>query len=149
MSSPPTRKRTTHGPAFYEAIEEPSPDIIVLRDTVPAQTILAPSKEDISTTRAPREGRWLPFAIGTATGGAAFEKKWDASLRDRATLLSPPRSLAPAGEYPNTSWCYIEAPMPTGSSCQSGSEADSGIGAPSPPTRRHHEIASDNRHYRK
>ena len=33
--------------AFFKAIEEPSADIIVLRDTVPAQTILAPSKEDV------------------------------------------------------------------------------------------------------
>ena len=33
--------------AFLEAIEEPSADIIVIRDTVPAQTVLAPSKEDV------------------------------------------------------------------------------------------------------
>ena len=33
--------------AFFEAIKEPSADTVVLRDTVPAQTILAPSKEDV------------------------------------------------------------------------------------------------------
>ena len=44
-----------------------------------------------------------------------------------------------------TSWCFIEAPMPTGPFCQSRCAADSGFGAPSPPTRLHHRIASDNR----
>ena len=36
--------------AFYEAVNEPSDDIIVLRDTTPAQTIVASSDEDIYNT---------------------------------------------------------------------------------------------------
>ena len=36
--------------AFYEAIEEPSEDIIVLRDTTSAQTIVASSDEDLYNT---------------------------------------------------------------------------------------------------
>ena len=36
--------------AFYEAIEEPSADIIVLRDTTPVQTIVASSDEDLYST---------------------------------------------------------------------------------------------------
>ena len=38
--------------AFYEAIEEPSGDIIVLRDTTPAHTIVASSDEDLYSTAA-------------------------------------------------------------------------------------------------
>ena len=38
--------------AFFEATEQPSADIIVLRDTVPAQTILAPSKKDVCNMSA-------------------------------------------------------------------------------------------------
>ena len=33
--------------AFYEAVKEPSEDIIVLRDTTPAQALIASSDEDI------------------------------------------------------------------------------------------------------
>ena len=36
--------------AFYEAIEEPSEDIIVLRDTTSAQTVVASSDEDLYNT---------------------------------------------------------------------------------------------------
>ena len=38
--------------AFYEAVKEPSEDIILLRDTTPAQTIVASSDEDIYNTDA-------------------------------------------------------------------------------------------------
>ena len=36
--------------AFYEAVKEPSEDIIVLRDTTSAQTIVASSDEDLYNT---------------------------------------------------------------------------------------------------
>ena len=36
--------------AFYEAVKEPSGDIIVLRDTTSAQTIVASSDEDLYNT---------------------------------------------------------------------------------------------------
>ena len=38
--------------AFYEAVKEPSEDIILLRDTTSAQTIVASSDEDIYNTAA-------------------------------------------------------------------------------------------------
>ena len=38
--------------AFYDAIEQPSEDIILLRDTTPAQTIIASSDEDTYNTDA-------------------------------------------------------------------------------------------------
>ena len=38
--------------AFYEAIEEPCEDIIVLRDTTSAQTVIASSDEDLYNTAA-------------------------------------------------------------------------------------------------
>ena len=38
--------------AFYEAVKKPSEDIILLRDTTPAQTIVASSDEDIYNTAA-------------------------------------------------------------------------------------------------
>ena len=38
--------------AFYEAIKEPSKDIIVLRDTTPEQTVVASSDEDLYNTAA-------------------------------------------------------------------------------------------------
>ena len=38
--------------AFYEAIEQPSGDIFLLRDTTPAQTIIASSDEDTYNTDA-------------------------------------------------------------------------------------------------
>ena len=36
--------------AFYEAVKEPSDDIIVLRDTTSAQTVVASSDEDLYNT---------------------------------------------------------------------------------------------------
>ena len=36
--------------AFYEAIEQPCDDIILLRDITPAQTVIASSDEDIYST---------------------------------------------------------------------------------------------------
>ena len=59
--------------AFFEAIEEPSADIIVLRDTVPAQTILAPSKE------APREDGGFRSLSEPQPEGAVSKRRWDAS----------------------------------------------------------------------
>ena len=38
--------------AFYEAVKEPFDDIILLRDTTPAQTIIASSDEDTYNTDA-------------------------------------------------------------------------------------------------
>ena len=38
--------------AFYAAIEEPSDDIILLRDTTPKQTVIASSDDDIYNTDA-------------------------------------------------------------------------------------------------
>ena len=38
--------------AFYEAVKEPSEDIIVLRDTTPEQTVVASSDEDLYNTAA-------------------------------------------------------------------------------------------------
>ena len=43
----PHKEKDDAWSAFFEAIEESSTDIIVLRDTVPAQTVLAPSNEDV------------------------------------------------------------------------------------------------------
>ena len=38
--------------AFYEAVKEPTEDIIRLRDTTPAQTVIASSDDDIYNTDA-------------------------------------------------------------------------------------------------
>ena len=108
--------------AFYEAIKEPvGDDIIVLRDTVPAQTVIASSSEDAMTVCAGTVPRRPSSRPPTRTSTAPMRRdggdsrsssdarqavrhaggRLGASLRDRATLPSPLRGLVPSGGYPS------------------------------------------------
>ena len=82
--------------AFLEAIEEPSADIHYRATRHSARTD-HPRALQGTCLQHDRCVRWLPFAIGPANRWCGIQEEWDASLRDRATQLSPLRSLAPCG----------------------------------------------------
>ena len=88
--------------AFYEAVKERvGNDIIVLRDTIPAQT--PSSRPPTRTASAPvrHEGGGFRSSSNARRVVGHAGEGLGASLRDRATLSSPLRGLAPSGGYPS------------------------------------------------